>query len=258
MRDDEQRPRRREQWTLHFVLERDTAFGSGGGTAGLVDTEVEHDSLGLPLVRGRTLKGLLNEECANILYSLGEALRARPAALQPWQAAAGRLFGAPGSHGDAMAALTFGDGRLPNPIREAVREAQRPSRDRLVLDPEMVLTSLTAVRRQTALDRWGAPQEGTLRALRVVLRQTIFEAPLLYRRTFSAQDPDGSAALADDLALLAACVRGWRRGGASRNRGLGKLRATLRDAQGADITDAQFGCFAMALTDPALTSPEEK
>lgn len=233
--------------TIAFVLARDAAFGGGGGTAGVVDSEVEHDSLGLPLLRGRTLKGLLNEECANILYSLGEAWRDRPQALAPWLAAAARLFGGPGSDPHQMAAVVYGDARLPQVIREAVDYAQATSNRTPPLDRETLLASLTAVRRQTALDRSGAPRQGSLRALRVALRQTVFEAPLLYRRTLSPQDPDGSAALADDLALLAASVKGWRRAGMGRNRGLGKLCATLCDAQGRDITDRHFDHFRAAL-----------
>ena len=56
---------------LTIELLTDTTFGRGDGVAGLVDEEVEHDSqTGLPIIRGRTLKGLLVEECANLLYAL--------------------------------------------------------------------------------------------------------------------------------------------------------------------------------------------
>src|SRR5215813_4972072 len=56
---------------IHLHLISDTTFGRGDGVAGLVDEEVEHDAAtGLPFVRGRTLKGLLVEECANILFAL--------------------------------------------------------------------------------------------------------------------------------------------------------------------------------------------
>lgn len=57
-------------YKLQFDLRSAATFGRGDGVAGLVDEEVEHDGDGLPFLRGRTLKGLLAEECANILYAL--------------------------------------------------------------------------------------------------------------------------------------------------------------------------------------------
>jgi len=59
-----------------------------------VDEEIEHDTFtGLPYLRGRTLKGLLVEECANILY----VLRGNPA-YNLLQQAARDLFGNPAAH----------------------------------------------------------------------------------------------------------------------------------------------------------------
>ena len=56
---------------IRLTLKSDATFGLGEGVAGLVDEEIEHDfETGLPFLRGRTLKGLLVEECSNILYSL--------------------------------------------------------------------------------------------------------------------------------------------------------------------------------------------
>ena len=47
----------------------------------------------------------------------------------------------------------------------------------------LVLESLTAIRRQTAIEsdekHYGVPAEGSLRSMRVILRQTPFEARLL-------------------------------------------------------------------------------
>ena len=57
---------------LYLTLISDATFGRGDGVAGLVNEEVEHDAAtGLPYLRGRALKGLLVEECANLLFALG-------------------------------------------------------------------------------------------------------------------------------------------------------------------------------------------
>jgi hypothetical protein len=222
-----------ETYWLCFTLLSDATFGRGEGLAGLVDQEVDHDRYGLPYLRGRTLKGLLNEECANVLY----ALRQQGADLVRWENAAQRLLGGPGSTLSDDAHLRVDPARLPADLRRAVRQAL-DARE-VVLCPVDVLDSLTSIRRQTAVDEeTGVPDEGTLRAMRVVLRQTPFEARLAF--------PHGTEQ--DDLSLLGACVLVLRRAGTGRNRGRGRLRATLHVDQdgcpGKEITQEQFKIFA--------------
>jgi len=209
---------------LKITLKSDATFGRGDGVAGVVDSEVQHDAYGLPYLGGRALKGLLGEECANILFALGQQGRA-----EGWYAAAQRLFGSPGSSNEDQSLLHIGDARLPEDLRRAVEGGI----ERGELTREQVLHSLTAIRRQTAMNVEGAPQKETLRATRVVLRQTPFEAVL----TFLADPTE------EDLALLAACVKALRRAGTGRNRGRGELEARLYDAQGEDVTDDHFARF---------------
>jgi hypothetical protein len=217
---------------IHLRLIRDATFGRGDGVAGLVDEEVEHDAItGLPFLRGRTLKGLLVEECANTLFALSR--QASPA-LSHLQEAAKFLFGGPGSTLDDEALMHVGPALLPSELWEAVDADIRAGR----LTPAMVLESLTAIRRQTAVDEGtGAPEEGSLRAMRVVLRET----PLVATMRFD-EPPDSSA-----LGLLAACVLSLRRGGMGRNRGRGLMTARLYDptkpADRSDVTDAHFQSF---------------
>ncbi len=206
---------------LCLRLESDATFGRGEGLAGLVDEEIEYDvATGLPFVRGRTLKGLLVEECANLLFALQTA---GSRALPILEASAERLFGRPGSGLESAALLHFGPALLPQELREAVRSGI----ERDELEPADVLEALTAVRRQTAIDEErGAPDKGSLRSMRVVLRQTSFQAWLEF-----SNDPGP-----DDLALLATCALSVRRGGIGRNRGRGRLSLRLLDEQGSDIT----------------------
>jgi hypothetical protein len=214
---------------LKFTLKSDATFGRGDGVAGVVDSEVQHDAVGLPSLGGRALKGLLGEECANILFALECQGRA-----QRWQMAAQRLFGSPGSQDEDQSLLHVGDARLPEDLRQAVRVGI----EREELTREHVLRSLTAIRRQTAIDaQTGAPKKETLRAMRVILRETSFAAALPF-----LADPEP-----DDLALLAACVKALRRAGMGRNRGRGELVAGLYDAQGQDVTDTHFDRFRQAI-----------
>src|SRR5436309_1895760 len=99
---------------LSLRLKSDTTFGRGEGLAGLVDEEVEYDvATGLPFVRGRTLKGLLVEECANLMFALEKA---SSPALTGLKESAGRLFGRPGSDLESAALLHFGPALLPKEI----------------------------------------------------------------------------------------------------------------------------------------------
>ncbi len=215
---------------MSLRLESDATFGRGEGVAGLVDEEVEYDTAtGLPFVRGRTLKGLLVEECANLLFALQAAGLSAPV-ISALEESAGRLFGRPGSDVESAALLHVGPALLSEQLREAVRYGI----EREQLRPAAMLESLTALRRQTAIDETSAaPEKGSLRSMRVVLRQTSFHAWLDF-----ASDPG-----TDDLALLAACTLSVRRGGIGRNRGRGRLCLRLLDEQGHDITGQYFEHF---------------
>ncbi len=206
---------------LCLRLKSDATFGRGEGLAGLVDEEVEYDiATGLPFVRGRSLKGLLVEECANLLFALQEA---GSPALATLKASAERLFGRPGSDLESAALLHFGPAHLPQELQAVVRSGI----EREELLPAEVLESLTTIRRQTAIDEErGAPEKGSLRSMRVVLREISFCAWLDF-----AYDPGE-----DDLALLAACALSVRRGGIGRNRGRGRLSLRLLNEQGSDVT----------------------
>jgi hypothetical protein len=209
---------------LHITLHSDTTFGRGDGVAGLVDQEVEHDAAtGLPFIRGRSLKGLLVEECANILYAVDA--RGPTAAGRRLEQAAKELFGRSGSRLDDDALMHVGPATLPDALQAAVRADIEGDQPRL--RSAEVLESLTTIRRQTAIDEeTNAPQKGSLRSMRVLLRLT----PLMSRLDFE-RDPGEDA-----LALLAACVLALRRGGTGRNRGRGRMSARLYDAEGRDVT----------------------
>ena len=217
-------------YQLRLTLLSDATFGRGDGVAGLVDAEVQHDDVGLPFLAGRTLKGLLGAECADIVFALEKV---KPDDKARWLAVSERLFGRSGAALDGEAILHVGTARLPEDLRLALRQDIQAGR----LTPSDVLDTVTDLRRQTAIDAWGVPQENTLRTMRFILRKTEFWAPL----AFVAE------AQPDDLALLAACVKALRRAGTARNRGRGRLRAELLSESGKPVTDAMFAEFRKAV-----------
>ncbi|MDD2443802.1 MAG: hypothetical protein PHS52_04810 [Desulfotomaculaceae bacterium] len=211
---------------LKFCLLSDTLFGRGEGSTEKVDSEICHDEWGLPYLGGRSLKGILQEECANILF----ALRLQKTKDTSFPMAAQRLFGVPGSTIRDQSIMHVGDARLPLNLRRAVEVGIK----RHEITPQQVLESLTTVRRQTAISaETAAARDETLRAMRVILRNAIFEAPL----SFSAEPTE------KELSLLAACVMAFRRVGSGRNRGCGEVCAGLLDRSLHDITLTHYRLF---------------
>lgn len=216
---------------LHLKLESDATFGRGDGIPGVVDEEVEHDHLtGLPFLRGKTLKGLLTEECANLLYALQMS---KPDLVKnKLEEAANYLFGQGGSGLYSQGQLRISAARLHESLRNAVTYeiAKTPP----ALTSNQVLESLTAIRRQTAIEaQTGSAEIGSLRAIRVILRETEFVSDLSLPDTASQEA----------LQLLAVCVQMLHRAGTSRNRGRGRLRAWLADENDKNISQDHLEAF---------------
>jgi hypothetical protein len=199
---------------LRIHLLSDTTFGRGDGVAGVVDNEVEHDAeTGMPFVKGRTVKGILVESCADILYALQQS---NSPMLPQLEDAARRMFGQPGSTLEDTGCLHIGAARLAADLQLRIRRSN--------FTPAQILESLTTIRYQTAVDTGtDRPLDNTLRATRVVLRDTVFYAPVVYTPDTTREDGDGTV----DLALLAACAAGMRRAGQSRTRGRGRIAVRL-------------------------------
>jgi len=217
---------------LTFTLHSDAAFGRGDGVAGYLDQEVQHDDYGCPYLGGKALKGILVNECADILDPLPDAAK------EHWQQTARYLFGKPGSTDAVTPKLQIGDARLPADLCQAIQNdinSARPSLTRAA-----VLDSLTTLRRQTAIDdKIGVAKDSSLRTMRVVLRETTFAARLQLPKNMA---PDMEQ---DALTLLAACAKALRRMGTGRNRGLGRIKiAHLCDEQQTPITEHYFARFA--------------
>lgn len=199
---------------LEFELLSAATFGRGDGVAGLIDREVEHDRYGLPMMRGRTLRGLLAEEMESLFHALGLQQTAK------WKESRNRLLGLEARMSDETGILRVGEACLPQGMRQLLTasvELDQTKRGSDKFAPIQLLESLTAIRRQTAMSERGAPENSSLRSMRVVLRGTIFQAELGFDR-----QPEPI-----DLMLLAATVLAWRRAGTGRNRGRGRLKAWI-------------------------------
>jgi len=218
------------EYTLHIRLLSDATFGRGDGVAGLVDTEVQHDGVGLPYLGGRTLKGLLAAECEDLVYALENTGHE---GADRWRIAAEQLFGQSGAALTGESMMRVGPARLPRDLHDVLAQDIANRR----ISRAEVLETLTTLRRQTAMDESGAPRKETLRTLRVILRETTFHA----RLAFTSPPSD------EVLALLAATVKALRRASTGRNRGRGRIQAALYDAQGEPVTGTLFEHFRKAV-----------
>ncbi len=221
-------------YQLQITLLSDAALGRGDGVVGLVNTEVQHDGYGCPYLGGRTLKGLLREECVNLLYLLDQMDK-----VGPWEAAAMRLFGEPGSTLAESAALYVSDATLTEDLHAAiVHEVDKTK----LLTRAQVLDSFTTIRYQTAVDALTeAPKRESLRAIRVVLRNTVLTAQIYL------EDAVETAQQQQAIALLATCTKALRLAGTGRSRGVGEIRALLLDEQGQPLSSAAFDDFATTI-----------
>lgn len=195
-------------YTLEITLLSDTAFSMGAGVSGLLDSEIQHDDLGLPTLSGRAIKGLLTNACSEILDALGQSK------LDPWGITARKLFGVHGEMLDAHGNLSVGDAAVAPDLQAYLASSNSSSVSR-----QEIIESLTDIRRQTAMNEYGAPQDETLRAIRVLLRNLKLYAPVHFANNL----------INDEKALFAACLMGIKRAGLGRNRGKGKLKFELTD-----------------------------
>ncbi len=213
------------RFQLKIKLLSDTTFGRGDGVAGIIDQEVEHDPYGFPYLRGRTLKGLLSEECDNLIWALCDDKQVC------WRNIADRLFGVSGSSLNTIAAVHVGDAQLPEDLRKAVANEIQEEQ----LTDKQTLDSLTTIRRQTSINnQTGVADEGSLRSARVALRDLEFTADLMFETETVEEEM---------LSLLAVGALALRHLGSGRNRGRGHVRCTLCDSSGQDITKDRIRGF---------------
>lgn len=192
---------------LTIKLISDTTFAAGGGKAGEVDIEVDHDDLGLPRIRGKRIRSLLRDTWLSMAHIFA------------LDSAATRVFGPPGDV-EERSILRFHTAELAADVREHVHYAVK--RKDHPVEPIEILRTLTTIRTQTAEERdSGAPDPGSLRSTRLARHGLLFHAPLDW---LAEPAPD-------DLTCLALAVLGTRHAGLARNRGRGWIEILLHESE---------------------------
>lgn len=182
----------------------------GEGSGGAIDLEVAHDDLGLPFIPARRIRGLLLESSNEVVTLLQPFVPKEKT--DELGLAMKTLFGNRGQ--EKAAPLQIENGYLPD--YEETRkwlfwfDAKFP-KEKLVV-PELVLSTFCSVRQQTALED-GVAKAGSLRVTRILNKGWIFESRINCPVTYQE--------------LLTLAVKGMRRLGSNRNRGLGAIDCDL-------------------------------
>jgi len=182
----------------------------GEGSGGAIDLEVAHDDLGLPFIPARRIRGLLLESSDEVVTLLQPFVTEEKK--EALELARKTLFGNRGQ--EKAAPLQIENGYLPD--YEQTRkwlfwfDAQFP--DKKLVVPELILSTFCSLRQQTALEK-GVAKAGSLRVTRILNKGWTFKSRINCPVTYQE--------------LLTLAVKGMRRLGSNRNRGLGAINCDL-------------------------------
>ncbi len=201
--------------TLKFSLSSYWATGSGEGGGAVVDSVVLRDASQLPVIPGRTVKGLLRD--AMQLATLSR--KVDPERVQRWFGSAlpGQGDGdeqevhlEKGRFSTTEGALWFGSATLPDAWRQWARLQPKDA---------PVLLSLSTFLASTAIDPDGVAAEHTLRVCEVSVPMELHA---------EVRGPAGDRTWQEDLR---ACLPLLRALGTRRNRGFGRVDVTMEGAR---------------------------
>jgi len=189
-----------------------TAIGSGEG-AGIIDTELVAHADGLPYIPAKRIKGVLLESATEVTEMLGIE-----------RDLVESLFGVTGT---SKGKVWIGNLEVEN-YEEISRKLKYFKSNKLfkgLTNKEKILSHFSDTRQNTSIDlETEVAKEHTLRTFRVLKPGTVFEAAI---------EVDSPLTEAEKALLYLVCLN-VRRIGLKRNRGFGKVKATIK---GIDIKD---------------------
>lgn len=219
-----------KQWWLEITLKSDLCTASGGGIAGLVDTEVTEEN-GIPVIPARRIKGNLLE--------IGKEFQENGILIE--KNLLNNLFGEIGSERPGL--LRIHDAHLyfiPKSIMGNLGENGYYVKDYENLQTEMqkimkmdieqvrvkVLELFTRMRTRTAIDeKTGTAKTGTLRTMRVIRSGIKFRSLLeIDENDLNFYEKDMEGKIEETLEF---CAKGLRHIGLGVTRGFGEVSCQL-------------------------------
>ncbi|TZE82169.1 hypothetical protein FWJ32_06675 [Calorimonas adulescens] len=202
----------------------DAAFGSGDGIAGFVDMDLEYDGNGFPMLKGKTLKGIMTERCDFILDCLRQY---KNPFLEEYIVSRQRLFG---SHGSIYGCIMhICNAVIPGKVEKWLMAAI--SQNRVTADE--VENAITNTVVQTAVDqKTKEVKKNRLRTTRVLLHGNFLSSSLVF-----VEEPT-----VFDMELLTVSLVSIKGIGLAKTRGRGRVSVSLWDGSN-EITDEYLNSF---------------
>lgn len=211
---------------LNFRLEllSDTLIGSGEGGAN-IDSDIVFDDLGLPYIPGKRVKGCLRESAVEVveMFEVFEKSGIRLASMADIDA----MFGKPGQSLSSI--LSFSNCYLKDYDSNRKWLEWLIKKYQGIFSKEMILSTFSTIRQQTAIDENGIAKLHSLRTKRVLKKGFVF---------FGRIEP--SIKLDDRLlGYLIYIIRNLRYVGTNRNRGLGFVKCGLLN-EGNELLEEKY------------------
>jgi CRISPR-associated protein Csx10 len=200
-------------YLIKVVTQSPALLGSGEGWGSVVDVDIVFDEMGLPSFPARRLKGLLRESAQEVL-EMFETSGIEYFKTSDLEA----VFGRTGSlHGGL---LIFNTLQIPEYEQVYTWCQWAMAKFPGLISQEVIINALTETREHTAIEPNGVAKDNSLRRMRAVRANTVFEGRVALTRN------DEKA-----LPLLALACLNLRHAGTGRHKGYGEISCALYDGE---------------------------
>ena len=212
----------KKQGEIHITLYSDLCSGNGYSYYGTIDSEAEHDDLGIPFIPARRLKGCLRE-CAKLLSDSGL-----------WEESTdplNYLFGVSGD--DSTKGIKIENAYISGyeQIKVGLKLLQENKEIKKYISPDEVLDLFSDVKAQTRMEN-GVAGDNSLRFTRIIHQFSPFDKENRLEFIAKVEYPDFQE---DKLKQI---CKSLRHIGMNRNRGLGCVKCEFKaEDKAADTKD---------------------
>lgn len=200
-----------KEYLIVIKTESPLLLGSAEGKSSIIDTDIVYDKYGLPYFPARRLKGLLRESAKEVkeMLSLAKIRNYSDEDID-------EIFGKKGSFDGP--AVVFKNLYLKDYFEIIEWLKWGFEHCSAVLSKDTVLETFTEIRQCTAINEHGIADEGSLRTIRVLKPEYVFQGVIqVYEDCKRTSE------------LLALACANLRHVGSKRTRGLGEVFCTLWD-----------------------------
>lgn len=207
-------------YKISIQLNSETIIGSGISIPGSVDNDIVYSDHGLPIIKGRTLKGNLREALEKLIALVDEP-----------ENLSGVFFGTEGIYDYNQGILRISDATLSDSLKQAFETAIYEKK----ISSEEMKSTLTNERYFTQIEN-GVVKPESLRSIRTVNSGLTLWSNLSSKRDLTEEE----------LSVLCASLSMVKHIGLMRSRGKGEVICRLWK-EDEDLTDTYLNCFERRL-----------